>query len=68
MRFISPRLAIAVTVTLMTAIVCSFGIRAELKSANYSVHDHLFRSSPGEKAAPAFVAVGDKRGTDSAPP
>jgi hypothetical protein len=68
MRLISSRPAIAIAVTLVTVIVCFLGIRTELKAANYSVLDHFFRSSPGENAAPALVAVGDKRGTDSAPP
>jgi hypothetical protein len=68
MPLISSRPAIAIAVTLATLIVCLFGIRAELKAANYSVLDHFFRSSPRENAAPALVAVGDKRGTDSAPP
>jgi hypothetical protein len=68
MRFISPRPAIAIVVTVLTLIVCSFGIRAELRAAHYSVLEHLFRSSPNEKAAPALVAVDEKRDTDSAPP
>jgi hypothetical protein len=68
MRLISPRAAIAIGVTLVTVIVCSLGIRAELTAANYSVLDHPSRSSPGEKAAPALVAGDEKRGTDSASP
>jgi hypothetical protein len=68
MRLISSRPAIAITVTLVTLIVCFFGIRAELKGANYSVLEHFFRSGPSENAAPALVAVGDKRGADSPPP
>jgi hypothetical protein len=67
MRFISSRPTIAVAVVLATLIVCFFGIRAELKEANYSVLDHLFRSGPGDNAAPALVAGGGKRGADSAP-
>jgi hypothetical protein len=66
MRFISSRPAIAMAVILATAVVCFLGIRAELKEANYSVRDHFFRSGPGDNAAPAFVAGGAKRGTDSA--
>jgi hypothetical protein len=68
MRFISSRPAIAFAVILATAVVCFLGIRAELKEANYSVRDHFFRSGPGDNAAPALVAGGDKRGADSAPP
>ena len=68
MRLISSRAAIAIAVTLVTVIVCFFGIRAELKGANYSVFDHFFRSGPSDNAAPALVAVGDKRSTGSAPP
>jgi len=60
MRFISSRVAIAIGVTLVTVIVCSLGIRAELTAANYAVPEHPSRSSPGEKAAPALA--------DSAPP
>jgi hypothetical protein len=66
MRFISSRPAIAIGVILATVIVGFLGIRAQLKEANYSVHDHLFRSGPGDNAAPALVAGGAKRGTDSA--
>lgn len=66
MRFISSRPAIAAAVVLVTLTVCFLGIRAELKEANYSVLDHLFRSGPGDNAAPALVAGGAKRGTDSA--
>jgi hypothetical protein len=65
MRFISSRAAIAASVTLVTVVVCSFGIRAELRAANYSVLDHLCRSTPGEKAIPALGR--ETRGTDSAP-
>jgi hypothetical protein len=68
MRFISSRAAIPIAVTLVTVIVCFFGIRAELRAANYSLFDHFFRSSPGEKAVPAFVAGDEKRGSDSAAP
>jgi hypothetical protein len=66
MRFISSRPAIAIGVILATVIVCFLGMRAELKEANYSVLDHLFRSGPADNAAPALVAGGAKRGTDSA--
>jgi hypothetical protein len=66
MRFISSRPAIAIGVILATVIVCFLGIRAELKEANYSVLDHLFRSRSDDNAAPALVAGGAKRGTDSA--
>jgi hypothetical protein len=68
MRFISSRAAVAIAVTLVTAIVCFFGIRAELRTANYSVVDHLLRSSASEKAAPSLVAGDEKRGSDLAPP
>ena len=68
MRLIFSRPAIAIAVSLLTLVVCFFGIRAELKGANYSVLEHFFRSGPAENAAPALVAVGDKRGTDLAPP
>jgi hypothetical protein len=67
MRLISSRPAIAIAVSLATLIVCFFGIRAELKAANYSVLEHFFRSGPSGNAAPALVAEGDKRGTDPAP-
>ena len=61
--------AIPIAVTLVTVIVCFFGIRAELRAANYSLFDHFFfRLSPGEKAVPAFVAGDEKRGSDSAAP
>jgi hypothetical protein len=68
MRFISSRAAIAMAVIVMTVTVCFLGIRAELRAANYSILDHLRRSSPSEKAAPALVAEDDKRSTDSTPP
>jgi hypothetical protein len=68
MHLISSRPAIAIAVSLLTLIVCFFGIRAELEGANYSVLEHFFRSSPSENAAPALVSVGDKRGTELAPP
>jgi hypothetical protein len=67
MRFISSRAAIPIAVSLVTVIVCFFGIRAELRAANYSVFDHFFRSSPGGKAAPAFAAGDQKRDSDSVP-
>jgi hypothetical protein len=65
MRFISSRAAIPIAVSLVTIIVCFFGIRAELRAANYSVFDHFFRSGPGEKAAPAFAAEHQKPDSDS---
>jgi hypothetical protein len=68
MRFILSRPVIGIAVVVATAVVCFLGIRAELKEANYSVRDHFFRSGPGDNAAPALVAGGGKRGTDSAPP
>jgi hypothetical protein len=66
MRVISSRPAIAIAVTLVTVIVCSFGIRAELNRAQNSILDH--RSSPGENAAHGLVAADTKRESESAPP
>jgi hypothetical protein len=66
MRVISSRPAIAIAVILVTVIVCSFGIRAELNRAQNSVLEH--RSSPGENAAHGHVAADAKRDTESASP
>jgi hypothetical protein len=68
MGFIRRDPAIAIVVTLLTFIVCTFGIRAELKEAKQSVLDHRLRPTPGENAAPGLFAVDDKRGTELAPP
>ena len=66
MLVISPRPAIAIAVILVTVIVCSFGIRAELNRGHISVLDH--RSSPGENTAHALVAADAKRESESASP
>jgi hypothetical protein len=60
MRFISSRPAIAIVVTLLTVIVCSFGIRAELKEANQSVLNPRFHSNSG-----ASARIESRSGTDS---
>jgi hypothetical protein len=57
MSFISSRPVIGILVVLVTIIVCSVGIRAELRESKQSVVQHRLRSNPIEPVAPASVDV-----------
>jgi hypothetical protein len=63
MRFPSPT-QVAVLITVATLIVCSLGVRAELKTAKNSIAEHRLRTHPAQQAAPSVAVTHDEHGPD----
>jgi hypothetical protein len=53
------RLQIGILVTAATLIVCSLGVRAELKSARNSIAEHRFQTQHAQPSAASIAAVRD---------
>jgi hypothetical protein len=53
------RLQIGILVTAATLIVCSLGVRAELKSAQDSIGEHRLQTQRAQPATPSIAATHD---------
>ena len=60
------RLTVAILVTVATLIVCSIGVRAELKTAKNSIADRS-RAQPAQQPAAAVAAARDEHEANLAP-
>lgn len=54
---IPSRLEIGVLVTAATLIICSLGVRAELRSAQDSIAEHRLETQHAQGATPAIAAI-----------
>ena len=60
------RLTIALLVTVATLVVCSLGVRAELKTAKNSIAERS-RTPPAQQSAEAVAASRDEHEANLAP-
>jgi len=66
MSFPSP-LQIGILVTAATLIVCSLGMRAELKMSDASIAAHRLQSQRAQQPAPAVAVARDEQALNTPP-
>jgi hypothetical protein len=64
---IPSRLQIGILVTAATLLVCSLGVRAELKSAQNSIAEHRLQTHHAQPATASIVATYDEQGLSPPP-
>jgi hypothetical protein len=62
------RLQIGILVTAATLIVCSLGVRAELKMSEASIAAHRLQTQHAQPAAPSIAATHDEQALNPPPP
>jgi hypothetical protein len=61
------RLQIGILVSAVTLIVCSLGVRAELKSAKNSIAEHRLQRQPAPEAARSLAAMREEQNLNPPP-